>query len=257
MGAVRPSSLVRTKVPDMSDNYPICFVKFFDQEEHADQFRRGNLYLNRLSYFMSIEAGETDLRADPYEVVTTWHQPGRVWYKIVLDGVGEFEIPKESIIRPSPTWKIADKYKHVFCMYAVTAPVDIGVRGQDGESAGLIHKQLQLGKKAFPQSSFACIVNADKFIERINTELPYQRFKYAYRPVTYYDNQTFHGEFGPDCVPFMKQKRFEQQQEFRIVIDPITHDNNAISIHVGDLSAFVMKMSVDNIDALQVQVHPR
>ena len=53
----------------------------------------------------------------------------------------------------------------------------------------------------------------------------------------------------------MKQKRFEQQQEFRIVIEPTTYDDNAIAIDVGDLSAFVMKMSVENIDALQVQVH--
>ena len=244
------------QVPDMSDKYLICLVKFFDQEEHADQFRRGKLYLNRLSYFVGIEADETDLRADPYEAVTTWHQPGRVWYKIVLDGGGEFEIPERSITRPSPTWKIADKYKHVFCMYAVTFPNGIAVLDQEGESARAIQNQLQSGKKEFRRSSFACIVNADKFIERINKELPRQRFKYTYRLVTYYDDQTFHGEIGPDDVPFMKQKRFEQQREFRIVIEPTTYDNdNAITIDVGDLSAFVMKMSVDNIEALQVQVH--
>ena len=119
----------------MSDKYLICLVKFFDQEEHADQFRRGKLYLNRLSYFMGIETDETDLRADPYEAVTTWQQPGRVWYKIVLDGGGEFEIPENRLSDRPPTWKIAEKYKHVFCMYAVTVPADIAVLGQDGESA--------------------------------------------------------------------------------------------------------------------------
>jgi hypothetical protein len=50
-------------------------VKFFSEEQHANQFIAGQLYLNRLSYFKKVEAASEDGRPDANEAVAVWWQP--------------------------------------------------------------------------------------------------------------------------------------------------------------------------------------
>ena len=42
-------------------------AKFFNDEQHAEQFLRGSLYANRLAYFRNLEGDRN--RADAYEGV--------------------------------------------------------------------------------------------------------------------------------------------------------------------------------------------
>jgi hypothetical protein len=52
------------EVDDMSGRTIWYFVKFFAKESHADQFIKGGLYLNRLSYFKKIENDDEDGRCN-------------------------------------------------------------------------------------------------------------------------------------------------------------------------------------------------
>jgi hypothetical protein len=47
-----------------------CLVNFFNKKEHADEIVAGNLYLNRLSYFRTLEQCEDVL---PTQQVTRYH----------------------------------------------------------------------------------------------------------------------------------------------------------------------------------------
>jgi len=60
------------------------FIKFFKKEDHTDQFIKGTLYLNRLSFFRSIEEDDnyTDGRQDKTEAVAIWLQPHDLVIKV-------------------------------------------------------------------------------------------------------------------------------------------------------------------------------
>jgi len=57
-------------------------VKFCEKEEWADDFLKGSLYLNRLSYFKKKEA-EDDDRFDKHEAIASWLQPSGTTIKFL------------------------------------------------------------------------------------------------------------------------------------------------------------------------------
>ena len=77
----------------------LYFVKFFKDESHADQFLKGQLYLNRLSYFRKIESAD-DGRLDATEAVTMWWQPDDLIIKFSGPNCPEIEITKADLAGP-------------------------------------------------------------------------------------------------------------------------------------------------------------
>jgi len=68
--------------------------------------------------------------------------------------------------------------------------------------------------------------------------------------VTYYDDETFHGEIPPKDIPFRKQKRFSYQHEFRLCIDAPTQQDTPITINIGDLSHICAKVEPSQLNSL-------
>ncbi|WP_419535901.1 hypothetical protein [Endozoicomonas sp.] len=58
------------------------FVKVFDNEQYAEEFIKGRLFANRLSYFRKLEEGENANRSDFYEGLYAWHQPDQIRFEI-------------------------------------------------------------------------------------------------------------------------------------------------------------------------------
>jgi hypothetical protein len=219
------------------------FIKFFKEEVHADQFIRGTLYLNRLSFFRSIEEDDncTDGRQDKTEALAIWLQPHDLVIEVKMPGVGEAKITKDDLAGPvSISYDHHDNF-HIYCLYAVqtTGFGSIGGKLELTESeAAELQKQVAIDERCFKFWPFAVIVPADRFLSHVREPLQGTGHRVRGKLVEYYDDETFHGEITADEIPFKKQKRFSFQKEFRICVDTNTAGTDPLLIDIGEISHF-------------------
>jgi hypothetical protein len=226
------------------------FVKFFTEEKYADQFMKGSLYLNRLSYFKKIEAASDDGRPDSNEAVAMWWQPHDVIMNITVPGIGEMKITSADLAAPISMSFEPHKHLHVFCLYAIhTAGFDtIAGELQLTESqADELRKQVAIDARCLKFGSFAVVMPATQFLTQLKTALERNGQWFRGQLVEYYDDETFHGEFASKDIPFMKQKRFCYQKEFRICVQTATTGDDPITIDMGDISHICAKMKSSEI----------
>jgi hypothetical protein len=181
------------------------FIKFFKEEEHADQFIKGTLYLNRLSYFQKIESSCTDGRSDTTEAVAVWWQPHNLVIDIKMPGIGEVEITKADLAGPvSVSYDYHDHF-HIFCLYAVhtTGFATIGGKLELSESeAAELQRQVAIDDRCLKFGPFAVFIPATPFLAQVKEALQRRGQWFRWNLVEYYDDETFHGEFAPKPYPF-------------------------------------------------------
>jgi hypothetical protein len=227
------------------------FIKFFAQEEHADAFMKGSLYLNTLAYFKKLESECDDGRMDATEAVAMWWQPHDFIMNLNVPGIGATEITSKDLAGPvSAAFEYHD-YLHLHCLYAVHTT---GFECVDGkiyyapEDAEELRRQLTIDERCLKFGRFAVITPAVPFIDRLREALKSQGYKA--KLVDYYDDEVFHGEIPMAEIPFKKQKRFSYQREFRLCVYPRTQQDTAITIAIGDISSICAKVEAARLNGL-------
>ncbi len=219
------------------------FIKFFTEEIHADQFIAGNLYMNTMSYFKTLENESDSGRPDSTEAIAHWWQPDDILVKFQLPGFGETKISKKDLAAPVSISFDYHNYVHVFCLYAIHTN---GFRINDGKidctenRVEELRQQLRIDERCQRFGKYAVIIRPDLFLAQVREVLKGREF--AYRLVQYYDETTFHGMIPPRDIPFRKQKRFTYQQEFRICVYPKIVHNSPITINIGNISNMTGKV---------------
>lgn len=219
------------------------FIKFFTEEIHADQFIAGNLYMNTMSYFKTLENESDSGRPDLTEAIAHWWQPDDILVKFQLPGFGETKISKKDLAAPVSISFDYHNYVHVFCLYAIHTN---GFRINDGKidctenRVEELRQQLRIDERCQRFGKYAVIIRPDLFLAQVREVLKGREF--AYRLVQYYDETTFHGMIPPRDIPFRKQKRFTYQQEFRICVYPKIVHNSPITINIGNISNMTGKV---------------
>jgi hypothetical protein len=190
-----------------------AFLKF-GKEEHLHKLRQGSLYLNTLRYFHDLEF---DLeRGDPFEGVDTIIQPKHI-ADFTLDtntSLGKITAAPQDCSGPILIGKNRTLACNVYCMFAITGPVD-------GEFVD--ERSLGLG------DSFVLILNPSEFIKRVSRAATNAGYGYQSGLVQYFNSEEYSGDVGP----FRKRTRFEHQKEFRFVVYPA--GTRAIELMVGSL----------------------
>lgn len=155
----------------MTDDQTILyFIKFFQQEEYADEFVKGKLYLNRLSYFKKVEAIYDTERSDANEAVAMWFQPRGFYMTINNPMFGRIEITEKDLAAPTSISFDHHDHYHVLCLHAITVNGFECVDGKFHLSEGQVdelHRQLRIDPRCFRFGRFAVIVAARPFVERI------------------------------------------------------------------------------------------
>jgi len=95
------------------------FVKFFQEESHADQFMAGGLHLNTLAYFKQVESEDNDGRMDATEAIAMWWQPADLEVTLNAPGFGDIKVTKADLAGPISMSFNYHNYLHLFCLYAV------------------------------------------------------------------------------------------------------------------------------------------
>jgi hypothetical protein len=232
-------------------------IKFFTEEQHADQFMAGELYLNTLAYFKQVEAEDSDGRMDATEGVAMWWQPHDLVMKLNVPGIGDIEITKADLAGPVSMAFDYHNNLHLFCLYALHTT---GFECVDGkidfapEQADELHRQLHIDERCMKFGNFAVITPAVPFLAQLRDALNAQRYKACWKLVEYYDEETFHGEIPPKEIPFRKQKRFSYQREFRLCVYPRTQEEAAnsdpITVSIGDISHICGKVEAARVPSI-------
>ena len=180
----------------MSNSIYLYFVKFFSEENHADQFLAGKLYANRLSYFQKLEEKCDDGRSDRHEAVAAWLQPDAT--SITFSGASYLNISPHDLAAPiSVSFNFHGNW-HVFCLYTIYVDGFEFVDGEfdlSEEDKQKFEQQLRIDDRCVKLGGFAVMVRADRFIEQVKKAMHEAKRKIIGDLVKYYDPSTFHGNF--------------------------------------------------------------
>ena len=229
----------------------ICFlVKFFKEEAHAQQFIRGNLYLNRLSYFKKNGDEDTDEdgRPDEYEAISHLFQPKEIEISIIVPELNHnYKITDDDLASPAVYFSnTRHQNYHVYCMTAMNAyccdSPDKKLEPKEIES--VFREQLKVNEGCIKKlGSYAVILPAKQFLERAKIALQSRGEYFNGKLVDYYyDENKFHGEIEENEIPFNKRKKFSYQNEYRIILDTKTAGENPITINIGSLEDISSKV---------------
>lgn len=235
-------------------------IKFFTEERYADQFMTGGLYLNTLEYFKKAETESSDGRIDSTEAVAAWLQPDDIRIKLNIPEIGDCEITKKDLAGPVCLSFDHHNYLHLFCMYAIYTT---GFEAIDGkidcapEDVEDLQRQVKIDERCLKFGKFAIITPAVAFLDNLKKALKIQNYKATGKLVEYYDNEVFHGMIPMADIPFMKQKRFSYQREFRLCVDAGCKTDSALTINIGDISHICVKVDADNLPGrLEIKTEP-
>jgi len=239
----------------------LFFIKFFREEQYADQFMAGELYLNTLAYFQGVENESSDGRIDSTEAVASWWQPDDISIRLNAPGIGDTEISKKDLSAPVSMSFDYHKYVNVLCLYAMhITGFDVLSDGKidcSKSSIEELRRQLKVDERCFKFGKYAVVINAAPFMTKLKEALSSQNRRFKYKLVGYSDDTTFHGTIPTDEIPFRKQKRFSYQQEFRICVYPKVMINAPITIKIGDISSICGKMDSSQLNSfLAVNAEP-
>ncbi|WP_127075863.1 hypothetical protein [Rhodomicrobium lacus] len=208
------------------------FIKFFSEERYAESFMRGQLYLNRLSYFRKLECSiDDDGRADTHEGVAMWWQPQDIRINLSVPGIGDIEITKDDLAAPVSTSYQYHEDLHIICLYSIYTNGYGAVDGKfhlDKEQAADFQSQILIDERCLKFGSYAVITPAVPFLAQVKEALQRRGQWFRGSLVEYYDDEMFHGEFASQDVAFKKQKQFAYQKEFRICLQTGTQGEDPI-----------------------------
>jgi hypothetical protein len=184
-------------------------------KDHLEELRHGLLYMNALSCFRLRE--DDSARSDKREGDDYILQPESA--SLVIDtgipGVGRISAARGDLAGPVRIARNRTRSCNLFCMFAITEPVEHPVFGAD---------------HPWPGDSFVLFTHTQEFVSRIQSQAQQERLRMECGLVEYYDESTHSGQLGR----FRKRASFSYQSEFRIALEPGSAE--AIRLQVGDLA---------------------
>ena len=212
------------------------FVKFFKESEHANQFVKGSVYANRLSYFKGIEDSN---RGDSHEGAILL-QPDQTRIKINgRDITGDLA----GAVEVQMNWT---SNLNVFCMYAAHGGDQEGLAVDSVED---VKKMMEIPEECLEFGSHAVVItNASEFMERVKAAALREHFGVHGRLVKYYDPLRFHGGTPEEMEPiFNKRDEYKHQHEYRIAITGV-EGNGPVILDIGDIGDISIQMDASEIN---------
>lgn len=217
-------------------------IKIFNDEQHRDEFLNGSLYMNRLKYFKQHEEDGRNNRADIYEAVSGWFQPGVI--SIRIDGI---EIPPEDIATPVVVQ--LNKYNdyNIFCMFSIS---NVKVDEINDNHIDDIKKAFLLDDAVCNLGEYAAIItNVSQFLERVEEAIKREHYSGGRGLVEYYEPSIYNGKFlGMEAV-FKKQIQYSHQKEYRIAIERTQPGDDAYHLEIGNIHDICISAKTSEINS--------
>jgi hypothetical protein len=197
---------------DASGNSVMLLLKL-GQREHMEQFRKGLLYMNSLTYFRELESDCA--RADRYEGATHIFQPKDIVITLSAPGFGEIVVASKDLAAATTISMNSELCCNVFCLHAITAPVN---------------GTLFPSEHVWFGDSMVLVVNTQEFLNRVVAAAKAQNLSGKSKLVEYFDDEVYTGKLDR----FWKANRFAHQREYRIAID--SPGKGPLVLDIGDIT---------------------
>ena len=211
-------------------------VKFFDNNDHARDFVRGRIYANTLATFKVLEGIDDSGRADGHEGTIAWLQPGQG--RLEINGMNI----TDDLAEPMQLQKNWLNYLHIFCLHAVHSG-SMDMANVSNENIEELRQQLIIPDECRALGEHSVVVNnVPEFTKRMETASQANSLRMARDLVSYYDPDSFHGNFRDVESIFRKQDRHSYQREFRFVIDNGLASDGPLILEIGDISDITRRL---------------
>ena len=236
---------VKNELKDFFGQQPIFFIKFVSKEEYAEDIVNGKLFMNKVSYYRKLEeeskkkgqgdSGELKNKIQGFDGILT-SQDGSI--SIPIKGNIDFEFNE-------------DKDTPIFCLMGIKVD-DLEISEYNDDYAKLIfrydRKEIENLKKDFGE--YAVIISPTKLEENISKSLDQADKNWIFGEVRYRginDFERIQAFSKQDATRFLyKDKYFEYQKEYRLVIDESIEDTKIIEI--GELKDATILKKVDSLE---------
>lgn len=216
-------------------------VKIFDDEKYAREFRSGQLFSSRLSYFRNLEEAQDSNRGDMHEGVVSWLQPDQI--KLEINGRIISQLTKPVSVKMN--WH---DHLNVFCIYAAH---NGGFDRLSQENLTAFKKQLEIPEDCLKLGKYAVVVTSFKqFIERVKAATEKNNYGLNSGLVDYYNPDTFSGTFNDEEAVFKKRNEYSHQKEYRFAFDTGVTGKEPLLLDIGDISDITMQCDVADINKL-------
>jgi hypothetical protein len=228
-------------------------IKFFSEERFADEFVRGRLFLNRLSYFRKLEKTLGDGRPDSNEAVAVWLQPSGVSIELNMPTIGRVSLTEADLAGPVSMNFNYHNDLHILCLYAfgtegmltVDGNIDIGTMSEME-----LRNNLMIDSRCLNFGLYAVVTAASPFMSQLRGALDLCGYAVQVRLVEYYDEETFNGQAALADIPFRKQKFFSYQKEYRLCVQSNTKGDDPLIIDMGDIGHISAKIASAQLNNL-------
>ena len=234
-------------------------TKFFERKEYADDFLRGNLFLNPLRYFKGIE--DKNGKRDKNEGAIVLELDDGIFTLTATNGetgeVNEVTLTKDDFAAPvsmHPKW-----FDHVnlLCMYACKGG-DFQIISDDNISD--FRKQLEIPEECVKLGEHAIVItNGPEFFSRIRMLAEQSGYGILGGLVKYYDPEVGTPTIRTDIETiFHKREEYEYQSEYRIAVDANADEPTPLILSIGDISDIAFLMNTTDINRkIRFDVQPR
>ncbi len=200
-------------------SYSVILAKILPRN-YMDDFLDGNLYLNNLSYFSSLDSSD-QVRCDSHEGLTDCLQVKSI---SIQNAEGDW-VPIGEIQNPVVFEGDYSENLNVLCLYSIT----------DRQGDFFDERNVQFGEVT------VLIKDLLEFISRIRTAAKVKGWEIGHSPIEYVSRNTYNGRMGP----FRKFDEFSYQNEFRFSLK--TDVKSPCVLSVGDLRDIVCVIETKQI----------
>ena len=215
-------------------------AKFFSTEEYANQFIAGRLYANKLSFFKELERNSSDVREDIHEGTMVWGQPGQV--RIEING---HDMSSDLAAPVSISSHRLDQF-NVVCLHAGT----LESQGHEPPlSPSEMKDRLLIPNECEKFGPYAVAIRSGpEFLNRVKRAAELHDYRMAHGLVHYYDPETFSGSFPGIMGAFMKQAKFAEEREYRIVVESQVIRPGPLELDIGDITDIAMHTTIKEVN---------
>jgi hypothetical protein len=215
---------------------PLLLIKFGSYEHMVKLLELGELYCNTRHYFATLK-DEYGI-GDKYEIIDTIENLNDVILHIKMNIEDEYKPVFKGNIQQCQQFTPDIACGNLYCLYQFAIP--------NMEVGEIINIEVTCDLYDY------CVViwNTTEFLQRVNDELDRRAISFNNGKVQYLDYSKYDGAINP----FMKDKKFENQNEFRYFIH--YPKNEALPIHIGSIKDIAVIMKKEDLIKFQLKRAP-
>lgn len=201
------------------------------KKEHLSDFKNGRIYMNSLSYYTKVEE---DAIGDKREGLAFFGSKGKILYKdevvALCKNVNVYTNLNKPVFCTSIPYfnKNGNKYKCIISKFAID----------------------EITKKEYEKYNLV-IIDKEEFISRIKKALNNIGTSATCAKVIYTDKGYKLDSFEPaKNAGFVKRKKYEYQNEYRIMVDKEIEDN--FILNIGNISDIIKVLEIDGTQDFEI-----